>query len=230
MVSADLEIGAIIVAAGRSQRMGAVDKIFAPLAGEPVILRVLESFLACSSVDRIVVVLNGKNYDDGAALFATYQWEKEVVAHLGGRRRQDSVLAGLKQLGDCDYVVIHDGARPLVTIDLIERGLEAAQATGAATAAVPVTDTMKVAGTNMVVQETLPRENLWQIQTPQVFNYDLLMQAYLKVKQDVTDDAQMVELNGGKVKLYPGAYDNIKITTSADLAIAEILWKRQKRT
>ncbi|MDD5189747.1 MAG: 2-C-methyl-D-erythritol 4-phosphate cytidylyltransferase [Dehalococcoidales bacterium] len=229
MVNSEIEVGAVIVAAGHSARMGSVDKIFAPLAGEPVILRVLEPFLKCELIDRVVVLLNGKNYDDGEELFGTQNWEKEVVAHLGGIRRQDSVLAGLKQLGDCDYVVIHDGARPLVTVDLIKKGINAAKETGAATAAIPATDTVKVAGTDMLVQETLPRENLWQIQTPQVFDYDLLMKAYARVKQDVTDDAQIVELNGGKVKLFQGSYDNIKITTPADLAIAEILWKRQKR-
>ncbi len=229
MYNSDQEVGAIIVAAGHSQRMGNVDKIFALLAGETVILRVLMPFLECKSIDRVVVLLNGKNYDEGTELFGAQNWDKEVVAHLGGRRRQDSVLAGLKQLGECDFVVIHDGARPLVTVDLIERGIEAAQETGAASAAIPATDTVKVADLDMYVRETLSRENLWQIQTPQVFSYDMLTKAYGKVTTDVTDDAQIVELNGGKVKLYQGAYDNIKITTPADLAIAEILWKRRKR-
>jgi len=229
MVSAEIEVGAVIVAAGSSARMGEIDKIFAPLAGEPVLRRTLAPFLECAAIDRVVVVLNGKNYDDGAALFAAENWEKEVVARLGGKRRQDSVLAGLKQIGHCDYVVVHDGARPLVTVELIGQGIEAAQETGAAAAAVPVKDTIKVAGTDLLVKDTLPRENLWQIQTPQVFQYDLLMAAYRKIKQDVTDDARMVELNGGKVKLYPGAYDNIKITAPADLTLVEMLWQRRKQ-
>jgi len=229
MVNAEIEVGAVIVAAGSSVRMGDMDKIFAPLDGESVLRRTLAPFLECDAVDRVVVVLNGKNYDDGAAMFAVGNWDKEVVARLGGRRRQDSVLAGLKRLGECDYVVIHDGARPLVTVDLIVRGIAAAQETGAVAAAVPVSDTIKVAGADGLVQSTLPRENLWQVQTPQVFKYDLLLQAYGKVKEDVTDDARIVELYGGKVKLYPGAYDNIKITTPADLALAEMLWRRRKQ-
>lgn len=229
MVSTEQEIGAVIVAAGKSQRMAGTDKIFTLLAGEPVLLLAVEPFLECEMIDRIVVVLNGRNYETGKELFAAEACEKEVGVCLGGRRRQDSVLAGLKQLGDCDYVVIHDGARPLVSVSLIECGVETAQETGAATAAVPVTDTIKVADKNMFVHSTPARDNLWQIQTPQVFNYDLLMKAYREFTADVTDDAQLIELTGGKVKLYQGTYDNIKITTPADLAIAEVLWKRRKK-
>ena len=121
------DIGAIIVAAGKSQRMSGTDKIFAPLAGQPVLLRVLQPFIDCLSVDRIVVVLNNRNYDEGKDLIIEQNWEKEVAVCIGGRRRQDSVLAGLKLLGDCDYVVVQDGARPFVTVDLIERGIDAIQ-------------------------------------------------------------------------------------------------------
>ena len=222
------DIGAIIVAAGKSQRMSGTDKIFAPLAGQPVLLRVLQPFIDCPSVDRIVVVLNNRNYDEGKELITEQNWEKEVAVCIGGRRRQDSVLAGLKLLGDCDYVVIQDGARPFVTIDLIERGIDAAMDTGAAVAAVPTTDTIKMADQDMIARQTLPRDNLWLCQTPQVFLYDVLIKAYREAITDVTDDAQIVELAGGTVKLYQGSYDNIKITTPADLAIAEVLWKRRK--
>ncbi|MBN1643381.1 MAG: 2-C-methyl-D-erythritol 4-phosphate cytidylyltransferase [Dehalococcoidales bacterium] len=228
MADIEQEVGAVIVGAGRSKRMGDVDKIFAPLAGQPVLLRVLQPFIECPAVDRIVVVLNGRNYDEGKELIDAQNWEKEVAVCTGGRRRQDSVLKGLKHLGVCDYVVIHDGARPLVTIDLIERGLKAAKETGAAVAALPATDTIKLAHKDMASLWTLPRGSLWTIQTPQVFQYDLLMKAYREAEEDVTDDAQLIELTGGKVKLYTGAYDNIKITTPDDMAIAETLWKRQK--
>jgi 2-C-methyl-D-erythritol 4-phosphate cytidylyltransferase len=222
------DIGAIIVAAGKSQRMSGTDKIFAPLAGQPVLLRVLQPFIDCPSIDRIVVVLNNRNYDEGKELIVEQNWEKEVAVCIGGRRRQDSVLAGLKLLGDCDYVVIQDGARPFVTIDLIERGIDAAMENGAAVAAVPATDTIKIGDKDMIVKQTLERDGLWICQTPQVFLYDALIKTYLEAKTEVTDDAQIVELAGGKVKLYPGSYDNIKITTPADLAIAEMLWKRRK--
>ena len=228
MADVEQEVGAVIVGAGRSQRMGNVDKIFAPLSGQPVLLRVLQPFIECPAIDRIVVVLNGRNYDEGKELIVAQNWEKEVAVCIGGRRRQDSVLKGLKQLGVCDYVVIHDGARPLVTTDLIERGLKAVKETGAAIAAIPTTDTIKLAHKDMITLWTLPRENLWMVQTPQIFQYDLLMKAYQEENEDVTDDAQLIELTGGKVKLYTGAYDNIKITTPTDMAIAETLWKRQK--
>src|SRR5271157_5967198 len=222
------EVGAIIVAAGKSQRMSGTDKIFAPLAGQPVLLRVLEPFIDCTGVDRIVVVLNNRNYDEGKALIVEQNWEKDVAVCIGGRRRQDSVLAGLKLLGDCDLVVIQDGARPMVTVGLIEDGLETAKETGAAIAAVPATDTIKLADKEMIAQQTLPRDSLWLCQTPQVFIYDVLIKAYREATAEVTDDAQIVEMAGGKVKLYMGSYDNIKITTPADLAIAEMLWKRRK--
>jgi len=222
------EVGAIIVAAGKSQRMSGTDKIFAPLAGQPVLLRVLQPFIDCPGIDRIVVVLNNRNYDEGKELIVEQNWEKEVAVCIGGKRRQDSVLAGLKLLGDCDLVVIQDSARPFVTIDLIERGIDAAMESGAAVTAVPATDTIKIADKDMIVKQTLERDGLWICQTPQVFLYDVLIKAYREAIAEVTDDAQIVELAGGKVKLYQGSYDNIKITTPADLAVAEMLWKRRK--
>lgn len=228
MVSSEqLEIGAVVVAAGKSQRMGNVDKIFAPLAGQPILLCALEPFIDCLDIDRIIVVLNARNYDEGKELIAVQNWEKEVGVCYGGRRRQDSVIAGLKKLGSCDYVVIHDGARPLLTVDLIEEALRIAMETGAAIPAVPLTDTIKSADKDMYVQSTLNRDSLWLCQTPQVFQYEMLMKAYQETKEDVTDDAQLIELTGGKVKLFMGSYDNIKITTPADIAVAETIWKRR---
>ena len=136
------------------------------------------------------------------------------------------VLAGLGQLRNCQWVVIHDGARPLVTVDLIEQGLAEARETGAAVAAVPVADTIKVAGDDRIVRQTLPRQNLWAVQTPQVFRYPVVAEAYRRAKGDATDDASLVEQLGYKVKLYMGSYDNIKITTPDDLALAEVLWQK----
>ena len=133
------------------------------------------------------------------------------------------MAAGLNRISDCEWVVIHDGARPLITVDLIERGLEAAGETGAAVAAVPVTDTIKVVGDDRLVQETLPRHSLWAVQTPQVFRFDIITEAYRQAEAEVTDDASLVEMLGYKVKLYLGTYDNIKVTTPDDLALAEWL-------
>jgi len=112
-------------------------------------------------------------------------------------------------------------------VDLINRGLEAARETGAAVAAVPVTDTIKVAGDDRIVRQTPPRRNLWAVQTPQVFSLGIITEAYRQAKGEATDDASLVEQSGYKVKLYMGSYTNIKITTPDDLALAEILWQKQ---
>jgi 2-C-methyl-D-erythritol 4-phosphate cytidylyltransferase len=139
------------------------------------------------------------------------------------------VEAGLSKLDTCYWIVVHDGARPLVTGKLIEDGLKAAGETGTAVAAVPVTDTIKIAGEDMLVRETPDRNNLWAIQTPQVIRSDILRKAFRRVRTEVTDDASMVEQLGYRVKLFMGAYDNIKITAPDDLTLAGILWNRHER-
>lgn len=215
------KVGIVIVAAGRSERMGGADKIFALLGGKPALARVIDTFQRCHSIDQIVVVLSEQNLEQGRQLVAEQGWSKVTDVCPGGERRQDSVAAGLSRLKDCQWVIINDGARPLVTVDLVERGLEAASETGAAVAAVPVTDTVKVAGDDKIVQQTPPRGNLWAAQTPQVFKFDIIAKAYRQAKTAVTDDASLVEQLGYKVKLYMGSYDNIKVTTPDDLALAE---------
>jgi len=223
------KVGAVIVAAGKSQRMGDVDKMLTPLGGQPVLLRTTRPFQQCSRIDQIVVVVSGERERLCRHLLAGPDWSKVSDVCLGGRRRQDSVAEGLKHLIDCAWVVIHDGARPLVTVELIERGLEAAKETGAAVAAVPVTDTIKVSNEDGTIHETPPRQNLWAVQTPQIFHIKIIAEAYQNAEEDVTDSSSLVERLGYKVKLYMGAYDNIKITTPADLALAEILWQKHER-
>ncbi|MBA7702818.1 2-C-methyl-D-erythritol 4-phosphate cytidylyltransferase [subsurface metagenome] len=219
-------VGAIIVAAGESRRMGGGDKVFALLNGKPLLACVVDAFERCNSVDQIVVVVNEENLKRCQQLVVEQGRSKVSEVCLGGRRRQDSVAAGLSRLGHCDWVVIHDGARPLITVDLIERGLEVAKETGAAVAAVPVTDTIKIAGDDRLVQQTLSRQSLWAVQTPQVFRFDIITEAYRQAEAEVTDDASLVEQLGYKVKLYMGSYDNIKVTTPDDLALAEVLWQK----
>jgi 2-C-methyl-D-erythritol 4-phosphate cytidylyltransferase len=223
------KVGAIIVAAGGSRRMGGIDKVFAPLGGKPILARVIDTFQKCKLIAQIVVVVSRKDIEKGRQLVAGGGFDKVTDVCLGGRRRQDSVAAGLKKLKGCDWVVIHDGARPLVTVDLIKRGLEAAKETCAAAAAVPVTDTVKVVGDNEIVCETPPRQNLRAVQTPQVFHLDIITRAYQQASGDVTDDASLVEQAGYKVKLYMGSYDNIKITTPDDLSLAELLRRKYER-
>ncbi len=209
--------------------MGGVDKVFAPLGGEPLLLHATRPFQQCPLVDQIVVVVSGEHYEKCQHLAGKGEWSKVTDVCLGGERRQDSVAAGMERLKNFDWVIIHDGARPLVTADLIERGLEAAKETGAAAAAVPVTDTIKVVGKDEIVRQTPPRQNLRAVQTPQVFRFDVIQIAHKQDARDVTDDASLVERLGHRVKLYMGSYDNIKVTTPDDLALAEILLKKREK-
>jgi len=227
-MSSQQKVGTIIAAGGSSRRMGD-DKLFALLGGKPVLARVIDACQKCHLVNQIVVVVNQKKEEQCRRLVAEERWSKVSDVCPGGERRQDSVAAGLKRLNKCDWVVIHDGARPLLTVDLIERGLEAAKETGAAIAAVPVKDTIKVAGDDRIVHQTPPRQNLWAVQTPQVFRVGIITEAYSRANEDVTDDASLVEQLGYKVKLYMGSYDNIKVTTPDDLASAEILWQKYEQ-
>jgi len=222
-------VGAVIVAAGESQRMGRIDKLMAQIGGEPLLLHSTRPFQQCRRVSQIVVVVSGSNRERCQRLVSGKEWTKVTDVCLGGRRRQDSVAAGLKRLDGCDWIIVHDGARPLVTVELIERGLKAARETGAAIAAVPVKDTIKIAGNDRIVSQTPPRHSLWQVQTPQVFRGDVITGAYRKANGTVTDDASLVEQLGGRVKLYMGSYDNIKVTTPEDLTLAELLLRSYEK-
>jgi len=223
------KICAIVVAAGQSRRMNGVDKVLALLGDKPVLAWSIEALQRCDKVDRIVLVNSQSNKEPVECLVMDRKWTKVADVCTGGRRRQDSVAAGLKLLGKCGWVIIHDGARPMLTQDLIERGLKAAEETGAAAAAVPVTDTIKLVGDDQIVIGTPPRSNLWAVQTPQVFRSAIIKKAYQQAQEDVTDDATLVEQTGGKVKLYMGSYENLKITTPRDLALAELLLKQHEK-
>ena len=222
------QVAAIIVAAGRGERMSGVDKVFALLAGKPVLAWAVDAFQQCPLVDRIVVVLAEHNLKRGRELVEKEGWSKVSDVCPGGEERQQSVAAGLSRLRDCRWVVIHDGARPLVTAAIIESGLEAAKETGAAVAAVPVTDTIKLASEEDFILGTPPRQRLWAVQTPQVFRFDIITEGHRKAIGMATDDSSLVERLGVSVKLYTGSYDNIKITTESGLALAEVLLKRRK--
>jgi 2-C-methyl-D-erythritol 4-phosphate cytidylyltransferase len=220
---------AIVVAAGESRRMGR-DKLLLPVAGRPLLAHTLAAFEACAVVDEVVVVLAASNAPDVLPVLAGFR--KVVRTCMGGRRRQDSVRAGLHTIAPREYIVVHDGARPLVTPALIEAGVEAARETGAAAAAVPVVDTLKQTDGHGIVRATVAREGLWVVQTPQVFRYDLLLRAHNAAIEDVTDDCALVEAIGGRVKLYPGSPANLKVTSPDDLAIVEALVRarRSRRT
>ncbi len=219
--------GAVIAAAGASERMAGVDKLFQPVSGRSILARVLDCLQGCTVIDVIVVVLAETNLSNFERMQNGEDWSKVSSICSGGVRRQDSVKAGLDLLAGCRWVVIHDGARPLLTPDLIERGVAEAKAHGAAIAAVPVKETIKRTSSEGFVLETPAREGLWTIQTPQVFDYDLIRRAHQLVSEDVTDDAAMVEKLGHPVKLYPGSYENVKITTPEDLVVAEAILRNR---
>ena len=230
-------LAAIIVAAGKSQRMGGADKQLRTIGGVPVLARTVAAFEACEDVGAIVLVLNPDNMAGAAEMRTEYNWQKVRAMVPGGERRQDSVSAGLAavaRLGDAEgsvryeWVAIHDGARPLVTPGLISRGLEAAQEVGAAIAALPATETVKTVDTSRTITGTPERSNLWLAQTPQVFRTSLLAGAYDTLMQtggdlEATDCARIVELAGQPVKVYEGERTNIKITTPLDLLVAEAI-------
>ena len=203
--------------------MAGADKLFTEVAGQPLLAHAIAPFQECASIDRIVLVMAPLNLKRGRDLVERYGFTKATALVKGGERRQDSVRLGLEALGGCDYVAVHDGARPLVTPELIARGLEAARETGAAAPAIPIADTVKEAGPNGIVLRTLDRSRLWAVQTPQVFRYDLLLRAHREITADVTDDAAMVEALGEPVRLFEGSRANIKVTTVEDLTLIKAL-------
>ena len=217
--------GAVIVAAGRSTRMGGVDKTFAPILGQPLVAHTLDRFESSSHIDEIVLVLAPDSLERGDKLVRDQGYSKVTHVCAGGERRQDSVRNGLELLSPCDWVMVHDGARPCLDDSMLKRGLEAAAESGSAVAGVPVKDTIKQVSSDQMVKDTPDRSALWAAQTPQIFRYDLLLEAHHDCPQDVTDDAAMVESLGHPVKMFLGAYENLKVTTADDLVIAEAFLK-----
>jgi 2-C-methyl-D-erythritol 4-phosphate cytidylyltransferase len=203
--------------------MAGVDKTLVELGGMPLIARTVEVFDRTRVVGFVVLVVARSDLDEVADIAREYRWKKVMHVRVGGERRQDSVRIGLRALPECDWVVVHDGARPLVTPKVIEDGLLTAVAVGAATAAVPVVDTIKVVTDDGHVVETVDRRTIAAIQTPQIFRRDLLERAHDEVGVDVTDDSSMLESQGIAVEVFMGDRANIKVTTPEDLIIAEAL-------
>ena len=216
--------GAVIVAAGTASRMGGIDKVMAPLQGEPMIVRTVRTFQTCDAISEIVIVTRPDLIVPITNLCKNMGKVTAVVA--GGNSRQESVNLGLNALGDkVKLAAVHDGARPLITWQVIDRVVRAANTYGAAAPAVPVKDTIKVVE-GYVVKNTPDRATLRAVQTPQVFDYDMLRGALKKAELDgaqVTDDCSAVERIGLTVKIVEGDERNIKVTTPMDLKIAEML-------
>ncbi len=216
--------GAVIVAAGSASRMGGIDKVMAPLGGEPVIVRTVREFQNCDAIREIVIVTRQELIVPIMDL--CHDFKKVIAVVIGGADRAQSVALGMNALSDkVKLVAVQDGARPLITWQVIDRVVRAANTYGAAIPAIPVKDTVKVVQGG-VVRETPDRSTLQAVQTPQVFDFDLLRGALKQARLDgaaITDDASAVERLGMSVKVVLGDEENIKITTPLDLKIAEIL-------
>ena len=216
--------GAVIVAAGNASRMGGIDKVMAPLNGEPMILRTVRAFQNCDAIREIVVVTRADLLEKLMELLAEFPKVRGVV--VGGADRPASVQAGLNALSNrVRLAAIQDGARPLITEAVIDRTVRAAHSYGAAAPGVPVKDTVKIVKGG-VAKSTPDRSTLQAIQTPQVFDIDLLRGALKKAKIDgtaITDDCSAVENLGMSVKIVEGDERNIKVTTPMDLQIARLL-------
>ncbi len=213
--------------------MGGRDKLWLPLAGRATLARTIDAFESSSLISTIILVLNATRVAEAHQLCAAEQWNKIGSLVCGGARRQDSVCAGLDRLyelaPETRWVMIHDGARPMVTQQILEAGFKTAQEYQAAVAAVPVKDTIKQAQDG-IITATPVRSQLWSIQTPQIFAFPLIHQAHHTeiALEEATDDATLLERLGYRVAIFPGAYTNLKITTQEDLLIATALLEGQQ--
>jgi 2-C-methyl-D-erythritol 4-phosphate cytidylyltransferase len=219
-----MKVGAIIPAAGRGKRIGAsVAKQFLEIQGEPLLHHTLKVFASCRLVDYVVLVMPRLDVDEtGDDWLHKYEIVREVIA--GGEQRQDSVFNGFNSLEKAtDIVVVHDGVRPFTTPKMIAAVVEEAKQHGSAITAIPVSDTIKQV-VDGFVKQTVPREGLWRVQTPQAFQYEVLKKAFKKAKEDSyygTDEGALIEYLGERVKIVLGSERNIKITRKEDFDLAE---------
>lgn len=227
-------ITAVVLAAGKGTRMGSgIQKQYLELAGRPLIFYALKAFEESAADQVILVTGEGETGYCRKEIVERYGFTKVRKLTEGGRERHNSVFAGLMAAGDCDIVLIHDGARPCVTVEIIDAAITGAGLYGACAVGMPVKDTIKIADSEEFSKTTPDRSCLWQIQTPQAFEYGLLIRAYKKLftaakyQTGVTDDAMVVEsMTSHKVKLVRGDYSNIKVTTPEDMELAKTLLMR----
>ncbi len=229
-----MTVTAVIAAGGVARRMGGVNKQLMLIAGKPVLAHTLNAFESHPVVDNVVIVTRGEATDEVRQLVAENGFEKVVAYAPAGRERQDSVWSGIQACPkETEIVCVHNGANPLVTPEEITACVEAAKKHGAAVVAVRVKDTIRVVDGQMFSVKTLDRKELWAMQTPQCICFDLAKRAFEKAFADGfygTDDVQLVERLGEKVKVVEGSYENFKITTPEDALSAEkILSARQAK-
>jgi len=222
---------AIVVAGGSSQRMG-FDKLFIPLAGRKLLAHSLAAFEQCAAVRDMILVGRAERLLDYEKLVRAEQFGKVRAIIAGGARRQDSVQRGLERVGaKTSFVAVHDAARPLVRPQLIERIYEAARKHGGAASGTPIKDTLKRVNDSYIVTGGVERANLFAVETPQIFQRELLQQAYRAVFDaglEVTDEISAVERIGGTVVLLPNEEPNLKITYPADLPLAEFILRQRE--
>ena len=219
---------AIVLAAGQGKRMHSkVQKQFLEIGQKPIVYYSLHCFQESPRIQEIILVTSKEMipYCE-KEIVEKYGFGKVTRIVEGGKERYDSVYAGLKACKDTDFVFIHDGARPFITVEMVERGYQAVVKTGACVLGMPSKDTVKLADEEGYIKETPDRKIVWNIQTPQIFSYKLICTAYESIQQkdmsNVTDDAMVVEQETGtRILLVEGSYQNIKITTPEDLAVAE---------
>ena len=221
---------AVIVAAGKGKRMGTeISKQFLPLCGKEILAHTVEKFENAKKIRDIVLVTGEDSLQDVKEMTMEYGWKKVAFVVAGGKERQDSVWNGLQAVSeDTEIVLIHDGVRPFVTEEILKDSIETAMEMGGCVAGVPAKDTIKVCNEENIAVATPDRSTLWQIQTPQTFRRELILQAYAQAKEDGfagTDDASLAEYSGYPVKVIMGSYRNIKITTKEDLIIGEAFLK-----
>lgn len=219
---------AIVLAAGQGKRMKSkIQKQFIELKGKPVLYYSLRCFQDSPLIQDIILVTGAESVEYcRQEIVEKYGLTKVSRIVPGGKERYDSVYEGLKACADTDYVLIHDGARPFITGEILSRGLENAGETGAAVVGMPSKDTVKIADKEGNVSNTPDRSSVWIVQTPQIFQYSLVYECYRSIRkknvQGITDDAMVVEHESDvKIRLSEGSYKNIKITTPEDLPIAE---------
>jgi 2-C-methyl-D-erythritol 4-phosphate cytidylyltransferase len=221
-------LSAIIVAAGSSTRAG-FDKLLAKIGGRSVIQHAVAAFENAECVTGIIVVC--RDTESMRDLIGPAHFTKVRAVVRGGERRQDSVRAGLKELTEnSEFVAVHDAARPLIAPREIERVFSAARQHGAAVLAAPITDTLKFADANQVVSGSIERQNVFAMQTPQIFRCELLVEAYQRVTENsltITDEVSAIEYTGGKVVIVPAEDHNLKITFASDLPVAEFILEQR---
>ena len=231
-LSGECHCSAVVLSAGSSERMGR-DKMLIDLGGVPVLARSLAAFQNCPEVDEIIVVTRGSMLEETAQLCRRHGMTKVKKIVIGGKTRTESALAGVSEVSRCaDFIAVHDGARPFVTVELVERTLDAARKFRAAAPAVKSVDTLKKVDENGYIEENVDRECTVRIQTPQIFDADIIKGALTYAMKDgtvFTDDCAAVGAIGYKTRIVDGDEENIKITTENDITIAEAILKNRSR-